>query len=108
MDSNLVPATGAASVGVAGGGPSGSAYSADLQQNLTDSLDSLHKLAVGMDVNVRFNSVFGWVSWLCRLRVREVEVTWWSQVMLTDVSISQLSLDAVCVVIITVLRGKRN
>ncbi len=49
VDSNMNAAT------AAGGG----AYAADLQQNLSDSLDSLHKLAVGMDVNVRFNSVFG-------------------------------------------------
>ncbi len=28
-------------------------------QNLADSLDVLHKLAVGMDVNVRFNSIHG-------------------------------------------------
>ncbi|GLI62230.1 hypothetical protein VaNZ11_004796 [Volvox africanus] len=49
VDSNLGSAAAASS----------SAYAADLQQNLSDSLDSLHKLAVGMDVNVRFNSVFG-------------------------------------------------
>lgn len=30
-----------------------------LPQNLADSLDVLHKLAVGMDVNVRFNSIHG-------------------------------------------------
>ncbi|EFJ51389.1 hypothetical protein VOLCADRAFT_120460 [Volvox carteri f. nagariensis] len=49
VDSNLGSATGS----------HGHAFAADLQQNLSDSLDSLHKLAVGMDVNVRFNSVFG-------------------------------------------------
>ena len=48
LDANLSSAAAASNAGCT-----------DLQQNLSDSLDSLHKLCVGMDVNVRFNSVFG-------------------------------------------------
>lgn len=34
-------------------------YRANLQQNLTDAMDALPKLATGIDVNVRFNGITG-------------------------------------------------